>query len=62
MRQRQHLAALLSIDGQLVVSTMRFPEDLLDLPEAPHAKLDARELKLAEQLIGGLADSWKPSR
>jgi non-homologous end joining protein Ku len=41
---------------------LRFPEDLLDRPEAPPAKLDARELKLAEQLIGGLADSWKPSR
>ena len=35
MRERQHLAGLLSVDGRLFVSTMRFPEDLVALPEAP---------------------------
>jgi DNA end-binding protein Ku len=62
MRQRQHLAALVSFEERLLVITMRFPEDLLALPEAPRAKINPRELKLAEQLIDGMADDWEPSR
>jgi DNA end-binding protein Ku len=63
MRQRQHLSALLSVDGRLIVQTMRFPEDLVSLPEAPsRQKLGARELTLASQLIEGMADTWEPGR
>jgi DNA end-binding protein Ku len=63
MRQRQHLAALLSIDGRLLVSTMRFPEDLVALPDAPsRTKLPAQELKLAMQLIDGMSDTWDPRK
>lgn len=63
MRQRQHLSALLSVDGRLIVQTMRFPEDLVALPEAPsRQKLAARELTLAAQLIEGMADTWEPGR
>ena len=63
MRQRQHLAALVSLDDRLLVITMRFPEDLLALPEAPSSKkVNPRELKLAQQLIDGMADDWDPSR
>ena len=62
MRQRQHLAALVSLDDRLLVITMRFPEDLVALPEAPRSKINPRELKLAEQLIEGMADDWDPGR
>jgi DNA end-binding protein Ku len=62
MRERQHLAALVSIDDRLLVITMRFPEDLLALPEAPRTKINPRELKLAQQLIAGMADEWDPNR
>ncbi len=63
MRQRQHLAALVPVDGRLVVSTMRFPEDLVALPEAPkQAKLASRELDLAAQLIEGMAAPWEPEQ
>ena len=63
MRQRQHLSALLSVDGRLIVQTMRFPEDLVSLPEAPsRQKLATRELTLASQLIEGMADTWEPAR
>jgi DNA end-binding protein Ku len=62
MRQRQHLAALVALNDRLLVITMRFPEDLLALPEAPSTKINPRELKLAEQLIEGMADEWQPSR
>lgn len=61
MRQRQHLAGLLTVDGRLVVSTMRFPEDLVALPEVPsQEKLPAREVELASKLIEGMADRWDP--
>ncbi len=63
MRQRQHLAALVVVDGRLVVSTMRFPEDLVALPEAPKkTKLASRELDLAAQLIEGMAVPWEPDQ
>lgn len=61
MRQRQHLAALIAVEGRLVVSTLRFPEDLQALPEVPaRTKLAARERDLAAQLIEGMAAPWDP--
>lgn len=63
MRQRQHLAALIAVNGRLVVSTLRFPEDLVALPEAPaRPKLAARERELAAQLIEGMATPWEPGQ
>jgi DNA end-binding protein Ku len=63
MRQRQHLAGLITVEGRLIVSTMRFHEDLVALPEAPsQQKLVARELDLARQLIEGMADRWEPRK
>ena len=63
MRQRQHLAGLITIDGRLIVSTMRFHEDLVELPKAPsQQKLATRELDLARQLIEGMADRWEPEK
>jgi DNA end-binding protein Ku len=61
MRQREHLAALLPIHGRLLVSTMRFEEDLVALPQMPRAKVSPQELKLADQLISNLAGEWAPS-
>jgi DNA end-binding protein Ku len=60
MRQREHLAALLPVNGCLVVSTMRFEEDLVDLPRPARSKASAQELKLADQLISSLAGEWAP--
>lgn len=60
MRQREHLAALLPVNGCLVVSTMRFEEDLVELPRAARGKASAQELKLADQLISSLAGDWSP--
>ena len=60
MRQREHLAALLPVRGRLVVSTMRFEEDLAELPSTTRAKVSPQELKLADQLISSLAGEWNP--
>lgn len=63
MRQRQRLAALITVDGRLVVSTMRFHEDLVALPKvASQQKLATKELDLARQLIDGMADGWEPQK
>ena len=58
MRQREHLAALLPVNGCLVVATMRFEEDLVDVPHTSRAKVSAQEMKLADQLISTLAGEW----
>jgi DNA end-binding protein Ku len=60
MRQREHLTALLPVNGRLVVSTMRFEEDLVELPSVQRVKASPQELKLAEQLIASLAGEWTP--
>jgi DNA end-binding protein Ku len=60
MRQREHLAALVPVRGALVVSTMRFEEDLVELPHTSRTKASAQELKLADQLISHLAGEWNP--
>ena len=60
MRQREHLAALLPVGGALVVSTMRFEEDLVELPHTARTKVSPQELKLADQLISHLAGDWNP--
>jgi DNA end-binding protein Ku len=60
MRQREHLAALLPVRGCLVVSTLRFEEDLVELPQTSRAKVKPQELKLADQLIASLAGEWNP--
>jgi DNA end-binding protein Ku len=60
MRQREHLAALVPVRGALVVSTMRFEEDLVELPHTSRTKASAQELKLADQLISHLAGEWTP--
>ena len=66
MRKKQYLAAIRPLDGALAMSTMRFadevvPQSDLDLP-SKGAKPDAKELKLASQIISSLATEWDPTR
>ncbi len=65
MRQREHLAALEPSGEALVLTTMRFAHEVrspkgLDLPRARHG-YQARELKLAHQLIDTLTSKWDPT-
>lgn len=63
MRKRQHLVALVPLGDQLVVSMLRFPEDLVALPTRKSGtKVPARELALAGQLIDGMAEEWNPDQ
>jgi DNA end-binding protein Ku len=65
MRQREHLVALRPAGEALMLTTMRFANELrsadgLDLPR--DVKLDPREMKLAGQLIDTLAGPWQPEK
>jgi DNA end-binding protein Ku len=66
MRNKQYLAAIRPLDGALAMSTLRFDEDVVPKSEIDgiprKAKVDAKERKLATQIIDALASDWKPSR
>jgi DNA end-binding protein Ku len=67
MRNKQYLAAIRPLDGALAMSTMRFADEVVprsDVDGVPsrRSKPDAKALKLATQIIDGLAGDWKPER
>ncbi|HYB96231.1 MAG TPA: Ku protein [Vicinamibacterales bacterium] len=65
MRNRQHLTAVQELRGGLCLTTLRFAEDLVDpsfIADLTPARADAREVKLALQLIEGLSREWEPTR
>lgn len=58
MRKKEYLGALRERDGHLVMSTLRHAGEVVDasaLPAPSGRRLDAREVKMAEQLISALA-------
>jgi DNA end-binding protein Ku len=65
LRDAQHLAAVEAIGDALVLTMMRFSDELVDLKEFsfPH-KVEVRpaELKMAQQLIDNLVSDWKPDK
>jgi DNA end-binding protein Ku len=64
MRDQPHLAAVEAIGDALVLSTLRFREELVPLRayEFPKVRVDERDRKLAKQLIGALAGTWDPEK
>jgi DNA end-binding protein Ku len=64
MRDKPHLAAVEAIKDALVLSTMRFREELVS-SEAfsfPTPKLREPELKMAQQLVEALVAPWDPDK
>lgn len=65
LRDAQHLAAVEAIGDALVLTMMRFADELADLGEFrfPH-KADIRpaELKMAGQLVESLSAGWDPAK
>jgi len=62
---RQHLAALFPDSQGLVLELLRWNDEVRDtaglpLPREDDAKVSERELKMAEQLVGELANKWEP--
>lgn len=65
LRDAQHLAAVEAIGDALVLTMMRFADELADLEEFKFPKkADIRpaELKMARQLIDNLAAAWEPGK
>ena len=65
LRDAQHLAAVEAIGDALVLTMMRFADELADLGEFkfPAAEgIRPPELKMALQLIENLAASWEPEK
>ncbi len=65
LREAQHLAAVEAIGDALVLTMMRFADELADLDDFKfQARGDIRpaELKMARQLIDNLAAEWDPEK
>ncbi len=64
MRDKPHLAAVEVIKDALVLSTMRFREELVPVSEYdfPRATPRAPEVKMARQLVDTLAADWDPDK
>jgi DNA end-binding protein Ku len=68
MRTKQYLAAIRPKDGKLLLSTMVYadeinePSAVPELAELDSIELDARELKMAQQLIETLAADFEPEK
>jgi DNA end-binding protein Ku len=64
MRERQHLGALRVRDGTIALEQLHFADEIRPLDEIRprRAKVDRRELELAEQLIDSFTSEWKPER
>jgi DNA end-binding protein Ku len=65
IRERQHLVAIESIEGRLVLTMLRFADEIVEAPgmaEIERIKVPPKELKLASSLIEALASEWKPEQ
>ena len=64
MRDRPYLAALEVIGDALVLSTLRFREELVSTSDYsfPKAELRKPELQIARQLIDALVATWDPDK
>jgi len=65
LRDAQHLAAVEVIDQALVLSVMRFADELVDESSFAFPKADvvrARELDMAKALVDNLASEWDPAK
>jgi DNA end-binding protein Ku len=65
LRETQHLAALLVIGNALVLTMMRFADELADISAFTFPAADAvrpQELDMARALVESLAASWEPGK
>jgi DNA end-binding protein Ku len=65
LRDVEHLAALEVIEGALVLTLMRFADELVDsspLPIPSTTEVAKAELEMAKALVQSLASDWKPEK
>jgi DNA end-binding protein Ku len=66
IRTKQYLAAVIAEDDVILLDLLRYAHELrdtdgLDLPKGNQG-LTERELDMAERLVEGMVDTWKPER
>ena len=65
LREAQHLAAVEAIGDALVLTMMRFADELADLEDFRFPSADGirpQELKMARQLVDSLSAAWEPEK
>jgi DNA end-binding protein Ku len=65
LREKQHLAAVEVVEDALVLSTLRFADELVDTAEYNFPKrtgVGQKELKVAKMLVDELASEWNPEQ
>jgi DNA end-binding protein Ku len=65
IRDRQHLVAVETLGEHLILTMMRFADEMVEAPklaDLERVKVPPRELKLAADLIGALAADWDPEQ
>jgi DNA end-binding protein Ku len=64
MRDRQYLGALRVREGTITLEQLYFADEIRDVEEVKpkRAKVDKRELEMAQQLIDSFAGEWKPEQ
>jgi DNA end-binding protein Ku len=64
LRDSQHLAGVEVIEDALVLSVMRFSDELVDVDSLSFPSADgvrSKELEMAKTLVGNLASDWDPA-
>jgi DNA end-binding protein Ku len=65
LRDVQHLAAVEVVGDALVLSTLRFADELVDVDSLKlprNTPLKRKELEMATALVENLADEWRPEK
>ena len=67
MRNKQYLAAIRPLEGVLAMSTLRFADEVIarseiDALPSRRPRADAKELRLATQIVDALDAEWKPTK
>ena len=66
MRTKEHLVLVRPVNNALALHTMLFPDEIVAATEVDglpvRAKPDARELRMAQQLIESLTVKWNPKK
>lgn len=70
LRNSQHLAAVIPKGDYLILEVLRFANeiqeieevDFLDKTQMNRVKISPKELKVAEDLVGGMTVKWKPAQ
>jgi DNA end-binding protein Ku len=69
IRVKQHLAALVCVGDTIVLNTLRYADEIRETDElkiptasAKTAAVSDKELKMAQALVEGMSEEWKPEQ